>query len=116
MRNIGKRGVAVVLAALAFLLTSGLVAAAGAEGVVNINNASAEQLAYLPRIGPAVASRIVEFREQNGPFKEATDLLLVRGIGDRTFELIQPYVTLTGETSLGEKVSVESEEDTSGRR
>ena len=116
MRNIGKREVGAVLAVLAVLLSAELAAAAGAEGVVNINKASAEQLAFLPRIGPAVASRIVEFREQNGPFKEATDLLLVRGIGDKTFELVEPYVTLTGETSLSEKVGAESGEDTSGRR
>ena len=89
-------------------------ASAAASGVVNINTASAEQLALLPRVGPAVAARIVEFREQNGKFKETSDLLLVKGIGDRTFELIEPYVTISGETSLKEKVTVSAEGGSSG--
>jgi competence ComEA-like helix-hairpin-helix protein len=89
-------------------------ASAAASGVVNINTATAEQLALLPRIGPAVAARIVEFREQNGTFESTADLILVRGIGDRTFELIEPYVTITGETSLREKVTVSGEEGGSG--
>jgi competence protein ComEA len=89
-------------------------ASAAGSGVVNINTATAEQLALLPRIGPAVAARIVEFREQNGSFESTSDLILVRGIGDRTFALIEPYVTVTGETSLEEKVSVSSEGGGSG--
>lgn len=88
----------------------------GADGVVNINDASVDQLMLLPRVGPTVASRIVEFREQNGRFEQATDLLLVKGIGDKTFALIEPYVTVSGETTLKEKVSVVREGDPSGGR
>jgi competence protein ComEA len=58
----------------------------------------------LPRIGPAVASRIVEFREQNGNFKQVADLMLVKGIGEKTFGLIEPYAAVAGETTLKEKV------------
>ena len=54
---------------LAVLFASVAVAAAGQEGVVNINTASTEQLAYLPRVGPALAGRIVEFRDSNGKFQ-----------------------------------------------
>lgn len=93
-----------VLAAL--LLTALPAIAAETQGVVNVNAASAEQLALLPRVGPAIAQRIVEFREQNGPFKSADQLLLVRGIGEATFELIKPYVALAGETTLKDKVRV----------
>lgn len=87
-----------------------------ADGVVNINEASVDQLMLLPRVGPTVASRIVEFREQNGRFKQATDLLLVQGIGDKTFALIEPYVAVSGETTLKEKVSVAREGETSSGR
>jgi len=80
--------------------------AAGAEGSVNINTADAEQLSLLPRVGAVVAQRIIDFREQNGKFKEAQDLMLIKGIGEKTFELIEPYVNLAGETTLTEKVSV----------
>ena len=61
----------------------------------------------LPRIGPSVAGRILDFREKNGSFKQTSDLLLIKGIGDKTFEMIEPYVAISGETSLKEKVRVE---------
>ena len=79
-------------------------AAFGAAGVVNINTADAETLQNLPRVGPAVAERIVEFRQANGQFASKTDLLLVKGIGSKTYDLIEPYVTLEGDSTLAEKV------------
>ena len=83
-------------------------ALAAPEGKVNVNTAKIDQLTLLPRVGPVVAQRIVEFRDKNGGFKSPEDLLLVSGIGDRTFELIEPYVALEGETTLEEKVSSSS--------
>lgn len=78
---------------------------AAAEGrKVNVNTADAAQLALLPRVGPSIAQRIVDYRKQNGPFKKAEDLMLVRGIGEKTFELLKPYVATAGETTLKEKV------------
>ena len=78
--------------------------AATPAGVVNINSASIEQLQLLPRIGPTVAKRIVEFREQNGRFENPEDLLLIEGIGDRTFEQLERWIRIDGETTLNEKV------------
>jgi competence protein ComEA len=96
-----------VAAALAVLLLAPIAAAAAeASGVVNVNTASAAQLELLPRIGPSVAQRIVEHREENGKFASLEDLMLVRGIGERTFALLKPYVALSGETTLAEKVRV----------
>ena len=80
--------------------------AAGDEGVVNINTAGVDELALLPRVGASVAQRIVDFREKNGRFKTVEDLMLVRGIGEKTFELIEPHVSLAGDTTLDEKVRV----------
>lgn len=98
----------VVVMALLAALTLGTAAsfAAEARGVVNVNTADSEQLSLLPRVGPAVAQRIVDFREENGRFRTLEDLMLVRGIGEKTFELLEPYITLEGETSLEEKVKV----------
>jgi len=87
--------------------------AAEASGVVNINTADSEQLSLLPRVGPTVAQRIVDFRQENGRFQTLEDLMLVRGIGEKTFELIKPHITLEGQTSLKDKVRPprESSED-----
>ncbi len=82
--------------------------AASPSGVVNINTASGEELALLPRVGPAVAARILQFREDNGKFEATEELMLVRGIGERTFEQMEPFVTVEGETTLSEKVRVSS--------
>lgn len=81
------------------------VAAAAPAGKVNVNTADADDLALLPRVGPALAERILEHRDANGDFESAEDLMLVRGIGERTFELLEPFVTLEGETTLTDKVS-----------
>lgn len=94
------------LVALALALTALPAYAEGDKGVVNVNTASADELALLPRIGPSIAQRIVDFREENGPFQAAEDLMLVRGIGEKTFELLEPYVALEGETTLTNKVRV----------
>jgi comEA protein len=74
------------------------------QGVVNLNQASIEQLQLLPRVGPALAQRIVEFREANGPFKAADELTAVKGIGERSIELMKPYLAVSGETTLTVKV------------
>ncbi len=83
------------------------VATEGAAGkTVNINTATAEQLALLPHVGPSIAQRIVEYREKSGAFKTANDLMLVRGIGEKSFALLEPYVSTSGTTTLSEKVRV----------
>jgi competence ComEA-like helix-hairpin-helix protein len=50
--------------------------------VININTAGVAELVQLPGIGPAIAARIVEYREQNGPFRRIEDITGVRGIGE----------------------------------
>lgn len=67
---------------------------ARAEGsaAVSLNRASREELEKLPGIGPALAARIVEHRERFGPFRRAEHLMLVRGISERRFRQLSPYV------------------------
>jgi competence protein ComEA len=62
--------------------------------VVNLNTATAEQLDGLPGIGPAMAARIVEYRQKNGAFKKVEDLMNVRGIGEKNFLKLKPLVTV----------------------
>ncbi len=79
-------------------------AAASSAGVVNVNTAGLTELQLLPRIGPALAGRIVEFREANGPFKSTDELVAVKGIGERSLANLKPYVAVKGETTLKTKV------------
>ncbi|MGB9767744.1 MAG: helix-hairpin-helix domain-containing protein [Dictyoglomus turgidum] len=60
---------------------------------VNINTASKEELESLPGIGPTLAQRIIEYREENGPFGSAEDLLNVKGIGEKKLERIRDQIT-----------------------
>jgi competence protein ComEA len=59
---------------------------------ININTASAEQLAQLKGIGPSHAAKIVAYREKNGPFKMPEDLMQVSGIGQKTIEANQEFI------------------------
>ncbi|WP_412062008.1 ComEA family DNA-binding protein [Rubrivirga sp. IMCC45206] len=60
----------------------------------NVNTASEADLQRLPRIGPALAGRIVEYRRAHGPFRSADQLAEVRGIGPKTVEQLRPWVRL----------------------
>ncbi len=75
-----------------------------AGGVININTADAAQFALLPRLGVKAGERIVAYREEHGPFKKVTDLMQVKGIGDKTFQLISPYLVVEGKSTLSEAV------------
>lgn len=63
------------------------------DGLVNLNTADAAALDTLPRIGPALAERILAWREKNGPFASVEDLLDVPGIGDAILEGLRDLVT-----------------------
>lgn len=63
-----------------------------ADTRININTATAAELETLPRIGPALAQRIIEWREANGQFSSVEDLKLVSGIGDKLFSGIVELV------------------------
>lgn len=61
--------------------------------IVNVNTANAEELATLPNIGPALAERIIAYREANGPFSTLAELDNVSGIGPSTLENIAERVS-----------------------
>lgn len=79
------------------LVVPGPGAAAGGnadDGLIGVNSASVSELERLPGVGPVLASRIVEFREANGPFSEMEDLLDVAGIGEAKLSALRDLLKL----------------------
>ena len=65
------------------------------EAQVNLNTATPAQLETLPGVGPAMAQRIVEYRQKNGGFKKIEDLMNVRGIGEASFLKLKALVSVS---------------------
>jgi competence protein ComEA len=65
-----------------------------ADGKISINTAGYEELQKITGVGPVIAGRIIEYREENGPFGKLEDLKDVKGIGEATF------LKMSGEISL----------------
>jgi competence ComEA-like helix-hairpin-helix protein len=65
---------------------------------LSVNEATPQELERLPGIGPALAARIVEHRERFGRFRRAEHLLLVRGISERRFLQLRPYIDAESKT------------------
>ena len=79
-------------------------ASPAASGVVNVNSATAEQIALLPRVGLKLAERVVEYRKTNGPFKKIEDLMEVKGVGEKLFVVLRPHLTVSGNSTLTQKI------------
>jgi comEA protein len=61
---------------------------------VNINTASLQELQNLPRIGPKIAQRILDYRKQNGSFKKVEELMKVKGIGEKVFNRLKDLIVV----------------------
>jgi competence protein ComEA len=86
----GGHGVAAMSGAQ--LLTLGLP--------IDLNQASAEDLSAIPGLGPALAQRIVDYRQAHGPFKEIADLREVSGVGPESLQKLKPYLGLGGPEAM----------------
>lgn len=64
------------------------------ELLIDINTASAEDLAQLPGVGDKVAERIVNYREKNGRFQKVEEIMNVRGIGEKTFVKLRDHLVV----------------------
>ena len=82
-----------LLALVVFTVATPLpLSAAEGSDPVDLNRATVSELTRLPGVGEAIAKRIVDFREQHGPFKRVEDLMKVKGIGEKSLEKIRPHV------------------------
>lgn len=79
-------------------VTGGAHGGGGAGGVtggkVNLNTGTEEELDTLPRVGPAMAAKIIAWRTENGRFTSIDDLMNVSGIGQKTFDGLKDQVTV----------------------
>jgi competence protein ComEA len=83
-----------VLAAQAPAAKPAATPAATAAAPLNLNTATAAQLETLPGVGKSMADRIIEYRQKNGGFKKAEDLMNVKGIGEKSFLKLKSMVTV----------------------
>ena len=81
-----RKNIVLILVAVMIMAVAG-TALAGSSGKVNINTASLEELTQLTKVGPKYAENIIEYRKANGPFKKAEDIMKVKGIGTKIWEL-----------------------------
>lgn len=76
------------------LATPGPTVVAATTELININTASLDQLDSLPGIGPKTAQKIIDYREQNGPFLNTEDIINVSGIGPVSYERFKDLITV----------------------
>jgi competence protein ComEA len=82
-----QRKLLLALFAVVFVLSFSVPLYAASDGKININTAGVEELVKLERIGEKYAQRIIEYREKNGPFEKPEDIMKVKGIGSKIWEL-----------------------------
>src|SRR5436309_8131413 len=63
--------------------------------IINLNTASAAQIATLPGIGPKTADLIIQYRQKNGGFKKVEEIMNVRGVGEKSFLKLKSRITVT---------------------
>ena len=86
--------VVAVLASSAYAEEKPAAKASNDRNLISINNAGVDELVKLPRVGPKIAQRIVDYRQKNGKFKKLEDLMNVSGIGEKTFKGFEDMIKL----------------------
>ena len=67
---------------------------AAIQAPINLNSATSADLVKLPGVGEKTAQAIVDYRDQNGPFRSVDDLVQVKGIGDKKLEAVRAMVAV----------------------
>ena len=93
MTGVTKAFRLVLLTVLIFGI-SGVFFQISAESKIDVNTATTEQLTELKGIGPVIAQRIVDYRQENGRFTTMEQLQEVKGIGPGTLSGIEERITV----------------------
>ena len=93
-RRIVAAGLALAVAAFLSLTPVYAAGKPAPTGKVNLNTATVDQLTTLPGVGPKLAARIVEYRQKAGSFRSPQELMNVKGIGERSFQKIEPFLSV----------------------
>ena len=78
--------------------------------VVNINQATEDQLQFLPGIGPSKSRAIVRYRAKR-KFKTTFQIVRVKGIGRKTYRKLRPFLTLSGPTTVTAKLKLQKKDE-----
>lgn len=70
---------------------------------VDVNTAELPELINIPNVGNTLGQRILDYRQQNGPFKNVDQLRHVKGIGSKTLEKIRPYIKPISPPTVADK-------------
>jgi competence protein ComEA len=112
MKRFSRLAVVAVALSLVGLLCTSPALAAGKPlptSKVNLNSASALQLTALPGVGPKLAERIVEYRQQSGGFHSTQELINVKGVGEKGFAKLQSYIVVNGEAKAEGKADAKAD-------
>ena len=93
-RNLALMGLITCLVVIVMYLPGNIFSETGGKKI-NINTADTGELQTLPRIGPKVAQKIIEFRNKHGKFKKIEEIMKVKGIGEKIFQDIKDKITVT---------------------
>ena len=102
--KITTAALAIVLLALSFV-SPALAAKPLPQTKVYLNSAGIAELSTLPGVGEKLAGRIIEYRQKAGGFKSTQELMNVRGVGEKNFLKMQPYISV-GESAKSEAAAV----------
>lgn len=80
------------------------------QGKININTATIEEFKLLPGVGESTAKNIMAYRQANGSFKAVSDIVKVKGIGDKKFKKLQEYLKIDGKSDF-EPVKAKSQKE-----
>ena len=101
-----KAAMVVTLLGVALMLAWAIPALADDMSKVNLNTATLDQLLTLEGIGESYAERIIEYRTKNGPFQSPSDLVKVKGIGEKTYEANRDRIVVQDKVGITPAKSV----------